>query len=99
VTRGWRRLHNEAPHNLYAPTHIIRVIKSRRMKWAEHVARMGEVRNACNILVGKTEGKRPLRRPRRKWENNIRMNLKEMRWKAVDFIHMVQYTNKCGRLL
>jgi hypothetical protein len=71
VIRGWRKLHNEELHNLYYSPSIIRIIKSRRMRWAGHVERMGEKRNACRILVGKTEGKRPLGRPRRRWEDNI----------------------------
>jgi hypothetical protein len=69
---GWRRLHNEELHNLYASLNIIRVIRSRRMRWAGKVPRMGEMRNTYKILVGKPEGKRPLGRPRRRWEDNIR---------------------------
>jgi hypothetical protein len=65
------KLHNEELHNLYSSPSIIRVIKSRRMRWAGHVARMGEKRNAYRILVGKPEGKRPLGRPRRRWVDNI----------------------------
>jgi hypothetical protein len=63
VTGGWRKLHNEELHNLYSPPSIVRMIKSRRMRWAGHVARMGEKRNAYRILVGNIEGKRPLGRP------------------------------------
>jgi hypothetical protein len=63
---GWRKLHNEELHNLYTPPNIIRVIKSRRMRWAAHVARMEEKRNAYRILVGNPEGTRPLGRPRRR---------------------------------
>jgi hypothetical protein len=70
VAGGWRILHNEELHNLYASLDIIRVIKSRRTRWAWHVARMGEMRNAYNILIGKPEGKRPLGRPRRRCEDN-----------------------------
>jgi hypothetical protein len=66
VTREWRKLHNGELHNLYSPPDIIRRIKSRRMKWAGHVARMGEERKVCRVLVGKSEGKRPLGRPRRR---------------------------------
>jgi hypothetical protein len=66
VTGGWRKLHNEELHNLYSSPSIIRIIKSRRMKWAGHVARMGENRNVYRLLVGKPEGKRPLGRPRRR---------------------------------
>jgi hypothetical protein len=65
-------------HNLYASPHFIGVIKSRRMRWTGHIARVGEMRNACNILVGKPEGQRPLGRPRCRWEDNIRMDLREM---------------------
>jgi hypothetical protein len=65
VAGGWRRLHNEELHNLYALPNIIRVTKSRRMRWAGHVARMGEIRTAYKILVGKLGGKRPFGRPRR----------------------------------
>jgi hypothetical protein len=67
VTGGWRKLHNEELHNLYPSPSIIRTIKSRRMRWAVHVARMGEKRNAYRILVAKPEGKRPLEKLRRKW--------------------------------
>jgi hypothetical protein len=64
VTGGWRKLHNEELHNLYCPPNIIRMIKSRMMRWTGHVARMGEKMNAYRILVGKPEGKRPLGRTR-----------------------------------
>jgi hypothetical protein len=66
VTGGWRKLHNEELHNLYTSPSIIRIIKSRRMRWAEHVARMREKRKVYRLLVGKPEGKRPLGRPRRR---------------------------------
>jgi hypothetical protein len=67
----WKKLHNEELHDLYSSPTIVRVIKSRRMRWAGHVARMGEVRCVYRILVGKPEGKRPLGRPRRRWEDSI----------------------------
>jgi hypothetical protein len=67
VTRGWRKLQNEELHNLYPSPSIIRMIKSRRMRWVGRVARMWEKRNAYRILVGNPEGKRPLGRPRRRW--------------------------------
>jgi hypothetical protein len=72
VTGEWRKLHNEELHNLYSSPDIIRQIKSRGMRWAGNVARMGEGRNVNRILVGKPEGKRPLERPRRRWENGIK---------------------------
>jgi hypothetical protein len=72
VTGEWRKLYNEELHDLYSSLSIIRIIKSRRMRWAGHVARMGEKRNAYRLLVGKPEGKRPLGRPRRRWVDNIR---------------------------
>jgi hypothetical protein len=77
VTGGRKKLHNEELHNLCYSQIIIRMIKSRRMKWAGHVARMGEKRNACRILVGKPEGKRPLGRSRHRWVDNIKMDLRE----------------------
>jgi hypothetical protein len=73
VTGEWRRLHNEELYALYSSLNIIRVMKSRRLRWAGHVARMGERRGAYRALVGKPEGRRPLGRPRRKWEDNIKM--------------------------
>jgi hypothetical protein len=90
VTGGWRKLHNEELHNLYSSPSIIRMTKSRRMRWAGHVARMGEKRNAYKILVGKPEGKRPLRRPRRRWVDNIKMDLKEIGWNGMDCIDLAQ---------
>jgi hypothetical protein len=80
VTGDWMKLHNEELHNLYSSPNIIRMIKSRRMRWAGHVAPMGETTNACMILVGKQEGKRPLGRPRRSWVDNIKMDLREIGW-------------------
>jgi hypothetical protein len=75
---GERKLHNEELRNLYCSLGIIRIIKSRRMRWAGHVARMGEKRNAYRILVGKPEGKRPLGRPRNRWKDNNKMDLREI---------------------
>jgi len=80
VAGGWRRLHNEELHNLYASPNIIRVIKSRKMILVGHVARTEGVRNTYSMLVGKPEGKRPLGRSRRRWGDNIRMDLREIRW-------------------
>jgi hypothetical protein len=73
-----RKLHNEELHSLYSSPSVSRMIKSRRMRWAGHVARTGEMRNAYRILVGKPEGKRPLGRPRRRWVDNIKMDLIEL---------------------
>ena len=78
VTREWRRLHNEEINDLYSSPNIVRVIKWRRMRWAGHVARMGEERGVYRVLVGKPEGKRPMRRPRRSWVDDITMVLQEV---------------------
>jgi hypothetical protein len=78
VTGEWRKFHNEELHNLYSSPNIIRMIKSRRMRWAGHVARVGEKRNAYRILVGKPEERRPLGRPRRRWVDNIKIDLREI---------------------
>jgi hypothetical protein len=72
MTRDWRKLHNEELHNFYTSPNIIRMIKPRRMRWAGHVARMGETRNAYRVLVGKPEGKRSLGRLKIKWVGNIK---------------------------
>jgi hypothetical protein len=88
VTGGWRKLNNEKLHCLYSSPGIVRVIKARRMRWAGHVSHMGEVRGAYNILVGRLEGRRPLVRPRHRWEDNIKMNLREIRFQNVDWIHL-----------
>jgi len=75
VTGEWRKLHNEELNDLYCSPNIVRVITSRRMRWARHVARMGERRGVYRVLMGKPEGKRPLGRSSRRWEDNIKMNL------------------------
>jgi hypothetical protein len=90
VIGGWRKLHNEELHNLYSSSSIIRIIESRRMRWAGHVARMGEKRNVYRMLVGKPEGKRPLGRPRRRCTDNIKMNLLEIRLSVVDLTGLAQ---------
>jgi hypothetical protein len=89
VTGGWRKLREEL-HDLYSLPCIVRVVKARRIRWAGHVARMGAVRGAYNILIGKPEGRRPLGRPRRRWEDNIKMDLREMGFGYVDWIHWAQ---------
>ena len=90
VTGEWRRLHNEELNDLYSSRNIVRVIKSRRMRWAWHVARMGEERGMCRVLVGKPEGKIPLGSPRRRWVDNIRMDLQEVGCGYVDWIGLAQ---------
>jgi hypothetical protein len=81
---GYRQLHNEELHNLYISSNIIKGIKSRRMRWAGHVECMEALRNEYKILVRKPEGKRPHVRSRHRWEDNVRMDLKETGWKGVD---------------
>ena len=78
VTGEWRKLHNEELRDLYSLPNIVQVVKSRRMGWTGHVARMGEGRGVHRVLVGKPEGKGPLGRPRRRWEDNIKMDLREV---------------------
>jgi hypothetical protein len=90
MSGGWRRLHNEELHYLGLLPNIIRVIKSVRMRWARHVACMGEMRNEFNILVGKPEGKRPPGRPSCRWEDDIRIYLREIMWEGVDWVHLDQ---------
>ena len=89
VTGEWRRLLNEELNDLYSPN-IVRVIKSRRMRWAGHVAHMGDERGAYRVLVGKPEGKRPLGRPRHRWVDNIRMDLQEVGCGYMDWIGLAQ---------
>jgi hypothetical protein len=90
VTGEWRRLHNEELNDIYCSPNIVRVIKSRRMRWAGHVARMVEKKGVYRVLVGKLEGKRPLGRPRRRWVDNIRMELQEVGCGYVDWIGLAQ---------
>jgi len=90
VTGEWRRLHNEELNYLYTSPNIVRVIKSGRMRWAGHVARTGEERGVYRVLVGKPEGKRPLGRPRGRWVDNIRMDLKEVGCGYIDWIGLAQ---------
>jgi hypothetical protein len=90
VTGEWRKLHNEELHNLYSSPDIIRQVKSKRMRWVGHVARMGEERKVYKVLVGKPEGKRPLGRPRCRWEDGIRMDLREIGLAGVDWIRLAQ---------
>ena len=89
VIGEWRKLHNEKQNNLYSSPNILRVIKSRRMRWVGHVARMGG-RGVYRVLVGKPEGRRPVGRPRYTWENNIRMGLREVGCGCVDWRELAQ---------
>jgi hypothetical protein len=90
VTGGWRKLHNEELHNLYSSPSIIRMMKSRMMRWTGHVAQMAEKWNAYRIFVRKPDGKRPLGRQRRRWVDNIKMELRETRWGDMDWIDLAQ---------
>jgi hypothetical protein len=93
LTGDWRKLHNEELHDLYSSASIITIIKS-RMRCVGHVARMGEKRTAYRLLVGKPEGKRPLGRARRRWVDNIRMDLGEVGWGDVDWIGLAKDRNR-----
>jgi hypothetical protein len=90
VTGGWGKLYNEELHNLSCSPRMIRMINSRRMRWAWHVARIGKKRNAYRILVKRPEGKRPLRRPRRRRVDNIKIDLREVAWGGIDWTDLAQ---------
>jgi hypothetical protein len=90
VTGEWRKLHNEELSDLYSLPNIVRVVKSRRMRWAGHIARMGEGRGVYRVLVGKPEGKSTLGRPRRRWEDNIVMDLQEVGGSCGDWRELAQ---------
>jgi hypothetical protein len=99
VTGERIKLYNEEIRDLYSSPSIIRIMKSRKMRWASHVARMGEKRNAYGLLVGKPEGNRPLGRPRRRWVDNIRMDLVEVGWCDVNWIGLAQDRNRWRALV
>ena len=108
VTGEWRKLHTEELNSLYSSPNIVRVIKSRRLKWAGHVARMEEGRGVHKVLVGKPDGKRPLGRPRRRWEDNINMDIEEVGRGCGDRMELAQDRDrwralvgsiKCGEFL
>jgi len=90
VTGEWRKLHNEELNDLYCSPNIARVIKSRRIRWAGHVARMGEGKGVFRVSLGEPEGKRPVGRPRRRWEGNIKMDLQEVGCGGMDWIELAQ---------
>jgi hypothetical protein len=87
---SWRKLHNYELHSLYSSPNIVRAIKSRRLRWARHVARMKERRGVYRVLVGRPEGKRPLGRPRLRWEDNIKMDLREIGIDGANWIRLAQ---------
>jgi hypothetical protein len=99
VTGEWRKLHNEELNDLYSSRNIFRVIKSRRMRWVRHVAWIGERSGGCRVSMGKPEGKRPLGRPRRRWEDNIKMDLKEVGCVGMDYIKLVQDRDRWRKLV
>jgi len=99
VTGEWMRLHNEELNDAYSSPSIVRVIKSRRMRWAGHVARMGEERGVYRVLVGKPEGRRPLERTRRRSVDNIRMDLQVVGCGYMDWIGLAQDRDGWRRLV
>ena len=99
ITGKWRKLHNEEFSDLYSLPNIVRVVKSRRMRWVGHVARMGEGRVVHRVLVGKPERKRPLGRRRRRWEDNIKMDLQEVGGACGDWMELAQDRDKWRALV
>ena len=97
VTGEWRKLHNEELRDLYSLPNIVQVVKSRRMRWAGHVARMGEERGVHRVLAGKPEGKRPLGRPRR--EDNIKMDLQEVGGGGGEWMELAQVRDRWRALV
>jgi hypothetical protein len=87
---SWRKLHNDELHSLYSSPNIVKVIKSKTMRWTGHAARMGEGRGVYRVLVGRPEGKRPLGRPRSRWEDNIKMGLREIGIDGANWIQLAQ---------
>jgi hypothetical protein len=90
LTGEWRKQNREELNDLYYTPNIIPTIKSKRMRWAERIVRMGERRVIYRVLVGKPEGKRPLGRPRRKWEDDIKMDLQEVGWRDMNWIDLTK---------
>jgi len=99
VTEEWRKLHNEELSDRYSLPNIVQVVKSRRMRWAGHVACVGERRGVHRVLVGKPEGKRAMERPRRRWEDNIKMDLQEMGGACGDWMELAEDRDRWGELV
>ena len=99
ITGEWRKLHNEKLNSLYSSPYIVRVIKSRRMRWAGHVARMEEGRGVHKVLVGKPERKIPLGGPRRRWEDNIKMDLEEVGRGCGNWTELAQHRDRWRALV
>ena len=99
VTGNWRKLHNEELNDMYCSRSIARVIKWRKVRWAGHVARMGERRGVYRVLVGEAEGKSPLGRPRRRWEDNNMMDIQEVKYGGMDWIELAQYRDRWRALV
>ena len=94
ITEDWRKLHNAELNALYSLPNLIRNLKSRQVRWAGHVAHMEQSRNAYRVLVGKPEEKRPLGRPRRRWEDNIKMDLREVGCDPGDWIYLAEHRDQ-----
>jgi hypothetical protein len=99
VTGEWRQLHNEELNDLYSLPNIVRVAKSRKMRWEGHVARMVEEIGIHRVLMGKPEGKRPLGRPRRRWEDNFKMDLQEVGGGCGDWMDLAQDRDRWPELV
>jgi hypothetical protein len=99
VTGEWKRLHKKELYALYSSPNVIRLIKSRRLRWAGHAARMGERRGAYRALVEKSEGRRPLGKPRRRWDDNIKTDLREVGWGVMDWTNLTQDRDKWRALV
>ena len=99
MTGEWRKLHSEELNDLYCAPCVVRVIKSGRMRWTGHVARMGESEGVYTVFVGTLEGKKPLGKPRRRWEDNAKMDLKEVGYEGMDWIELAEDTDSWRALV